>query len=76
MHINHFWISSRFGGMWNVIPLAEVEYNGKTYHNLYAQMVEVFQNPLVVVLYVLGCISLAYHLMHGFPECFQNPGCL
>jgi len=74
MHINHFWISSRFGGMWNVMPLAEVDYDGKTYHNLYAQMVQVFQNPFIVVLYVLGCLSLAYHLMHGFQSAFRTLG--
>ncbi|MEO5997377.1 MAG: succinate dehydrogenase cytochrome b subunit [Chitinophagaceae bacterium] len=74
IHINHFWISSRFGGMWNVIPLSEVDYNGTSYHNLYALMVEVFQNPVVVVLYVLACISLAYHLMHGFQSAFRTLG--
>jgi succinate dehydrogenase / fumarate reductase cytochrome b subunit len=74
MHINHFWISSRFGGMWNIEPLSEVDYNGKMYHNLYAQMAIVFQNPVVVVLYVLGCISLCYHLMHGFQSAFRTLG--
>ena len=74
IHINHFWISSRFGGMWNVQPLAEVEYNGKMYHNLYALMIQIFQNPIVVVFYVFGCISLAYHLMHGFQSAFRTLG--
>ena len=74
IHINHFWITSRFGGMANVKPLAEVTYNGLPYHNLYAQMVEVFQNPVVVILYILGCISLCYHLMHGFQSAFRTLG--
>lgn len=74
MHINHFWIGSRFGGMWNVQPLSEVDYDGKPYHNQYIQMIEVFQNPVVVVLYVLGCISLAYHLIHGFQSAFRTLG--
>ena len=74
MHISHFWISSRFGGMANIKPLPEVQYNGLVYHNLYAQMVEVFQNPAVVILYVLGCISLCYHLMHGFQSAFRTLG--
>lgn len=74
IHINHFWISSRFGGMGSVQPLPEVEYDGKTYHNLYAQMVLVFQNPLVVIFYVFGCISLGYHLMHGFQSAFRTLG--
>lgn len=74
MHIYHFWIPSRFGGMANVQPLGEVEYNGKMYHNLYAEMFAVFQNPVVVVLYVLGCVSLAYHLVHGFQSAFRTLG--
>lgn len=74
MHINHFWISSRFGGLANITALPEVMYDNKPYHNLYAVMLQVFQNPVVVVLYVLGCISLAYHLMHGFQSAFRTLG--
>jgi succinate dehydrogenase / fumarate reductase, cytochrome b subunit len=74
MHIYHFWTPSRLGGIGNIQPLSEVEYNGKSYHNLYAEMLNVFQNPLIVVLYVLGCISLAYHLAHGFHSAFRTLG--
>src|ERR1044072_2501669 len=35
MHIYHFWTPSRLGGMWNIHSLEEVQYDGKTYHNLY-----------------------------------------
>ena len=77
MHIYHFWIPSRFGGMANVQPLQEISYSetlGATYHNLYAEMLVVFSNPIVVILYVLGCASLAYHLMHGFESAFRTIG--
>lgn len=76
MHIYHFWVPSRFGGMANITPLAEVNYPDsiKTYHNLFAEMQTVFRNPLIVLLYVLGCISLAYHLMHGFESSFRTIG--
>ena len=66
MHVAHFWVPSRFNG------LEEVE--GKNYHNLFQRMVDVFQNPAVVILYVLGCISLAYHLLHGFQSAFRTLG--
>lgn len=66
MHISHFWVPSRITG------LEEVE--GKNYHNLFQVMVDVFQNPLVVVLYVVGCISLAYHLLQGFQSAFRTLG--
>ena len=68
VHIKDFWIPSRFGG------LNPVEYNGEDYHNLYGKMVEVFQSLWVVILYVIGCISLAYHLMHGFQSAFRTLG--
>jgi len=74
MHVYHFWTPSRLGGIGNIPTLPEVEYNGKPYHNLYHQMLVVFQNPVVVVLYVLGCISLAYHLMHGFQSAWRTLG--
>jgi succinate dehydrogenase / fumarate reductase, cytochrome b subunit len=66
MHIAHFWVPSRITG------LEEVE--GKNYHDLFGKMVDVFQNPLIVVLYVVGCISLAYHLVHGFQSAFRTLG--
>ena len=74
MHVYHFWTPSRLGGIGNIQPLKEVHYNGKEYHNLYAEMLAVFKNPIIVVLYVLGCISLAYHLMHGFQSAFRTLG--
>jgi succinate dehydrogenase / fumarate reductase cytochrome b subunit len=66
MHISHFWIPSRITGL--------EEVPGKNYHNLFQRMVDVFQNPLVVLLYVLACISLAYHLVHGFQSAFRTLG--
>ena len=71
IHLVDFWIPSRFGG------LDEVTYTdepGKTYHELYGKMVTVFQNPWIVVLYVIGCISLAWHLIHGFQSAFRTLG--
>src|SRR4030095_4620193 len=71
VHIIDFWIPSRFGG------LEEVTYPdqpGKTYHELYGRMVHVFQNLWIVILYVIGCISLAWHLIHGFQSSFRTMG--
>jgi succinate dehydrogenase / fumarate reductase cytochrome b subunit len=71
MHIWHFWVPSRI----NQHELSPVTYGGTTeYHNLYAKMLDVFQDPIVVVLYVLGCLSLAYHLAHGFKAAFRTFG--
>lgn len=76
MHIYHFWTPSRLGGIASIHELEPVTYmDGKEIHNLYAEMLKVFQdNILVVILYVAACISLAYHLMHGFQSAFRTLG--
>ncbi len=76
MHIYHFWTPSRLGGIASIQPLEPVTYmDGKEIHNLYAEMLKVFQGNLpVVILYVVGCISLAYHLLHGFQSAFRTLG--
>lgn len=78
MHIYHFWVPSRFGGIGNVHSLEEItlaDYNNQPAHNLYAEMQAVFQdNLLVVLLYVAGVISLGWHLLHGFQSAFQTLG--
>jgi len=71
VHIADFWVPSRFGG------LSEISYPdtpGKVFHNLYGKMIIVFQNLWVVILYVIGCISLAWHLIHGFQSSFRTLG--
>lgn len=69
MHINHFWVPSRITG------LEPILIDGKEYHNLYGEMLQVFQGNLtVVVLYTLGCISLFWHLLHGFQSAFRTLG--
>ena len=37
-------------------------------------MSQVFANPVAVIVYVLGCIGLSYHLLHGFGSAFQTLG--
>lgn len=66
IHLANFWVKSRFTG------LPGLDANGN--ENLYLVMQEAFSNILIVVLYVLAQISLAYHLMHGFQSSFQTLG--
>jgi succinate dehydrogenase / fumarate reductase cytochrome b subunit len=37
-------------------------------------MRDVFQNEWVVLIYILGCFSLAWHLVHGFQSAFRTIG--
>ncbi len=68
VHLANFWVPSRFGG------LEEVQYGELHTHNLYLRMKEVFSNELLVIVYVLGCASLGWHLLHGFQSAFQTMG--
>src|SRR5690349_13663144 len=63
MHTAHFWIPNRTN------QFAEGEELP-----LYKMMLEIFANPLVVILYIAGCISLFWHLFHGFASAFQTLG--
>lgn len=78
LHIYHFWTPSRLGGIAGIHELEEItlsDYNNQPVHNLYAEMQTVFtDNLLIVVVYILGVISLAWHLLHGFQSAFQTFG--
>ncbi len=69
VHIAQFWVPSRITN-----DLEEVTYNGKQMHNLFLKMYEVFQSPWVVILYLVGVFSLAFHLFHGFQSAFRSMG--
>ena len=78
MHLYHFWLPSRFGGMANIQVLETATLGGyanQEAHNLYKAMQDIFQNNLlVVIVYVFGVASLFWHLLHGFQSAFQTFG--
>jgi len=43
-------------------------------HDMYGLMKATFTELWIVIAYVLGCISLAWHLMHGFHSAFRSLG--
>jgi succinate dehydrogenase / fumarate reductase cytochrome b subunit len=63
VHTSHFWIPNRTN---QFIEGEELP--------LYQMMLEVFSNPLIVIFYIIGCISLLWHLLHGFASAFQSLG--
>lgn len=74
IHINHFWTNSRLGGMFGIKPLEHVDAGGKEVLDLFSEMTATFHSPLVIVIYLLGVISLCWHLIHGFQSAFQTFG--
>lgn len=63
IHLDAFWIPNRGS---QLMTGEEVD--------LFQKMADKFANPVMVVVYVLGCFSLAWHLVHGFFSAFQTFG--
>ena len=69
IHIKNFWIPSRF------LEMPEVSYPpGVEVHDLFSLMKDTFTNIWLVLIYLIGCLALAYHLMHGFQSAFRSLG--
>jgi succinate dehydrogenase / fumarate reductase, cytochrome b subunit len=66
IHTSHFWIPNRLSQGISNWEHGEID--------LYGKMLVIFQNPLVVIIYLLGCFSLFWHLLHGFQSSFQSLG--
>jgi succinate dehydrogenase / fumarate reductase cytochrome b subunit len=64
VHISNFWLPNRANQ--GFLLGEEI--------NLYEKMKVEFSELWVVILYVVGCISLAYHLAHGFQSAFRTLG--
>ena len=63
VHLRNFWGPNRF----NQITTGEEL-------NLFERMQEHFSQLWLVLLYVGGCFSLFWHLLHGFKSAFQSLG--
>jgi succinate dehydrogenase / fumarate reductase cytochrome b subunit len=70
MHLYHFWLKTRITGL----TTPEVMIDGQPHENLFGEMKLVFSNELAVIVYLLGCFSLFWHLLHGFKSAFQSLG--
>jgi succinate dehydrogenase / fumarate reductase cytochrome b subunit len=62
VHWANFWV-----------PTKVAVFNNEK-HNTFENMKNVFANPVFVAIYLVGVISLCYHLLHGFPSAFQTLG--
>ncbi len=63
MHLSHFYVGTK-------VAL----YSGDQPHNLFEEMKDVFSDPLIVGLYLIGLVALFWHLIHGFQSAFQTFG--
>lgn len=71
IHIKNFWIPSRFN---MPAEYAQTYHPGVEVHDLYRLMQDTFSNGWFVIIYLIGCLSLAFHLYHGFQSAFRSLG--
>lgn len=62
VHLSNFWV-----------PTKQALFNDQE-HDTFAGLKEVFSKWYFVAVYMLGVISLGYHLLHGFQSAFQSLG--
>jgi len=70
IHMGDFWLKMKLG------QLAEIPYPGEegVFRDLYSRTATAFSDPLIVGVYVVGMMVLAFHLWHGFQSAFQTLG--
>lgn len=64
LHLSDFWFPNR--SHQHFVLGEEI--------NLFEKMQETFSHLWVVIVYIIGCVALAYHLLHGFQSAFRSLG--
>jgi len=65
-HFNDFWIHEMI--------YKYVKFSPEDPNRYYHETVQMFENPLRVVVYVIAFVFLYLHLSHGFSSAFQSSG--
>ena len=69
MHLGHFWFQFKFVG-----DQAMVNYDDAVVIDAYSRVHAILEQPLWMILYLVGLLVLAFHLWHGFASAFQTLG--
>lgn len=70
IHMGDFWLKMKM----DQLDMVESASLGHAVKDLYSRVSVAFQNPLIVIAYVVGQIVLAFHLWHGFGSAFITLG--
>lgn len=70
IHMGDFFLKMKL----NQLPLVASEALGHDVKDLYGRVATAFENPLIVIAYVIGQLVLAFHLWHGFASGFVTLG--
>ncbi len=70
-HMGDFWFKMRFT---DVLPMVNYPDHPTPVEDIYSRVHIAFQNLWIVIIYVIGVMALAIHLVHGFQSAFQTLG--
>ncbi len=70
IHMGDFWLKMKLGQL----VMVDSATLGHEVKDLFTRVSEAFDNPLLVVTYLIGQLILAFHLWHGFQSAFQTLG--
>jgi len=68
VHMGDFWLKMKLGD----IPM--VTYDGVEMQDLYGRVYMAFSQVWIVIVYLIGLVALALHLLHGFQSAFTTLG--
>ncbi len=71
LHMGDFWYKMKFTDELQMTKVSGLDYEVK---NLYASVKHTFENVWMIVAYLIGLVTLAFHLWHGFQSAFQTLG--
>jgi len=71
VHMGDFWVKVRFLDVLNMVSYPELDHEVK---NIYERVNLAFENVWIVIIYLIGLLSLALHLIHGFKSAFVTLG--
>jgi len=69
VHMGDFWYKMKFT---DNLPM--VTYDGVEMKDLYTRVYTAFSQVWIVIIYLIGLVALALHLMHGFQSAFTTLG--
>lgn len=69
LHMGDFWWKMKFTD-----TVAMVSYDGVEVKDLYAKVKASFSELWIVIVYLVGLVTLSFHLLHGFASGFQTLG--
>lgn len=71
VHMGDFWVKIRFTDALEMVSYPELDHEVQ---NVYKRVNLAFANVWIVVIYMIGLLALALHLLHGFQSAFTTLG--